>query len=65
MKGDLTPREMEVLMAVAQYEKAVEAAYELGISRQSVKNHLYAAYQKLGVNNAIAAFRELGWLQVP
>jgi DNA-binding CsgD family transcriptional regulator len=61
----LTPRETEVLLLYARLADWRLVALEMGIGLQSTKNLASLAYQALGVSNAIGAFRELDWLQVP
>jgi DNA-binding CsgD family transcriptional regulator len=39
-------------------------AAHFGLSPQTVKNHLYALYQHLGVNSAMEAALVLGWVRV-
>jgi DNA-binding CsgD family transcriptional regulator len=51
----LTPRQRDVLVLVAQGVSNQQIALELGISRRTVENHLYAAYRRLGVTNRTAA----------
>lgn len=53
--GDLTPRELEVLRAVAAGSRTADVAATMGISERTVKSHLAAIYQKLGVENRAAA----------
>ena len=55
----LTSRQREVLMLVAQGATNQQIAHELGISRRTVENHLYAAYRQLDVSNRTAATRAL------
>ena len=45
----LSPREMEILEVVVQGMSNKEIAYKLGISHQTVKNHMTAILRKLGV----------------
>jgi DNA-binding NarL/FixJ family response regulator len=63
----LSPREMEILQHIAQGESNKEIAYELGISRQTVKNHMTSILRKLAVNDrtqaAIYALRR-GWIRL-
>ena len=61
----LAPRELDVLRLVATGAKQEAVAHELGITVQTVKNHLTSAYRRLGVTSAIEAFGTLGWLRVP
>ncbi len=63
----LSPREMEILQYIAQGKSNKEIAYELGISRQTVKNHMTSILRKLAVNDrtqaAIYALRR-GWIRL-
>ncbi len=63
----LSPREMEILQLIAQGKSNKEIAYELGISRQTVKNHMTSILRKLAVNDrtqaAIYALRR-GWIRL-
>ncbi len=51
----LTPREREVLEALARGARNGEIARTLGISERTVKAHLASIYQKLGVASRAAA----------
>ncbi len=61
----LTPREMEILELVVQGMSNRKIAYQLGISRQTVKNHMTAILRKLGATGrteaAVSALRR-GWV---
>ena len=60
---DLTVREREILVRVAQGATDDEIVEEFRISRNTVRNHLTALYRKLGVNrrSAVVVFaRERG-----
>ena len=61
----LSNREMEILEVVIQGMSNKEIAYELGISHQTVKNHMTAILSKLGVADrtqaAVYALRR-GWM---
>jgi DNA-binding NarL/FixJ family response regulator len=61
----LSPREMEILELVIQGMSNKEIAYHLGISHQTVKNHMTAILSKLGVADrtqaAVYALRH-GWV---
>jgi DNA-binding NarL/FixJ family response regulator len=63
----LSPREMEILQQIAQGKSNKEVAYDLGISRQTVKNHMTSILRKLAVNDrtqaAIYALRR-GWIRL-
>ena len=52
--GDLTPRAREVLSLVAQGLSDEEIAGRLGVSRNTVRNHVSAIYSKLGVHRRSA-----------
>ena len=52
---DLTDRELEVLLLVAEGERNKEIAYHLDISERTVKGHLTNIYNKLGVDSRAAA----------
>ena len=55
VRTDLTERELEVLMRVAQGERSKEIAVRLGISERTVKAHLASIYNRLGVDSRAAA----------
>ncbi|MGD1996657.1 MAG: response regulator transcription factor [Anaerolineae bacterium] len=61
----LSPREMEILRHVVRGMSNKEIAYELGISHQTVKNHVTAVLRKMGVSDrtqaAVHALRR-GWV---
>lgn len=60
----LTDREREVLEAVARGERSKEIAARLGVTERTVKAHLTAIYNKLGVDSraaAVAAAAQRGW----
>ena len=63
----LSPREMEILQFIAHGKSNKEIAYDLGISRQTVKNHMTSILSKLAVNDrtqaAIYALRR-GWIRL-
>jgi len=63
----LTPRETEIIGCVARGLQTKEIARDLYISPQTVKNHLKAAYEKMGARNrveAIMAAARLGLIQL-
>jgi DNA-binding CsgD family transcriptional regulator len=51
----LTPREREVLELVAQGASNKRIAYELGMTRHTVKFHLRGIFRRLGVTNRTEA----------
>lgn len=63
----LSPREMEILEYVTNGMINKEIANKLGISQQTVKNHMTSILKKLNVNDrtqaAIAALRR-GWVRL-
>ncbi len=67
MFNPLSPREMEILMYITKGYSNKEVAYRLGISRQTVKNHMTAILRKLDVNDrtqaAVYALRH-GWIRL-
>ncbi len=62
----LSKREMEVLIYISQGKSNKEIAYSLGISHQTVKNHVTSILRKLVVEDrtqaAIFAYRR-GWIR--
>lgn len=67
MFSPLSPREMEILQHIAKGQSNKEVAYDLGISRQTVKNHMTSILRKLAVNDrtqaALYAVRR-GWIRL-
>lgn len=62
---DLTPRERDVLRLAVDAASNKEMAAALGISVETVKDHLARLYAKLGVRDrvgALQAARRAGWL---
>ncbi len=50
-KYNLTERELEIIMLVSKGHSNQEIGAELFISANTVKNHLYNAFRKLGINS--------------
>jgi DNA-binding NarL/FixJ family response regulator len=63
----LSNREMDILQLITRGRSNKEAAQELGISYQTVKNHMTSILRKLAVNDrtqaAIYALRQ-GWIRL-
>jgi len=63
----LSPREMEILQLITRGLSNKEIARELGISHQTVKNHITSILRKLAVNDrtqaAVYALRR-GWVRL-
>lgn len=63
----LTPREIEILDRIAQGNSNKEIAYNLGISDQTVKNHITSILRKLAVNDrtqAVIYALKHGWIKL-
>ena len=54
----LTPRQIDVIRAVAEGKSNKQIAYELGLSEGTVKLHVTAILKLLNVNNRTGAVRE-------
>ena len=65
MRRPLTPRQVQVLRHKAAGLGYREIAAALGCSPDTVRSHLQAAYDRLGVGSAEEAYAALGWLVVP
>lgn len=67
MFNPLSPREMEILEHVTRGLSNKEIAYKLGISHQTVKNHMTAILRKLRVDDrtqaAVYALQH-GWVRI-
>lgn len=63
----LSAREMEILTCITRGKSNKEIAQQLGISRQTVKNHMTSILRKLAVNDrtqaAVYALRR-GWIRL-
>ncbi len=60
-----TDQQLAVLAAYVRAGSVKEAGRQLGLAEQTVKNHLGAIYERLGVGGAIEAATALGWIRVP
>lgn len=68
LPNPMTPREREILELVAAGRRNREIAEALAVSEQTVKNHVTAILDKLGVENrrgAVAVAGRQGWLVEP
>ena len=59
----LSPREMDVLSTYAELGEIRATADAVGLSSQTVKNHLRSIYAKLGVHSGMAAVYAMGWVK--
>lgn len=64
-RTSLTPTERRVMEIMATGVTGKQAAYEMSISEQTIKNHLSSTYTKLGASTLVGAFTKLGWLRLP
>ncbi len=62
----LSARQLEALRQAALHgsNRAV-AAHAMGISMSTYRRHIDRGRDRLGVDNDVDAFLELGWLRVP
>jgi DNA-binding NarL/FixJ family response regulator len=49
----LTPREQQIASAIADGRSNRDIAVRLGITEQTVKNHLTSIFEKVGVDNRL------------
>ncbi len=56
----LTTREKEILSLLLDAKENREIAAQLGISEQTVKNHIHNLYEKLGVSNRLQLIKAMG-----
>ena len=49
----LTPREQQIALAIADGRTNRDIAARLGITEQTVKNHLTSIFEKVGVDNRL------------
>ena len=65
LASPLTPRELEILGYVARGYINKQVAYKLGISQQTIKNHMSSVLRKLDVNDrtqAVVLALHYGWI---
>jgi DNA-binding NarL/FixJ family response regulator len=63
----LTDRELEILKKVSEGMTNAEIGYALGISAQTVKNHVTSILRKLAVNDrtqAVVTALRRGWITI-
>lgn len=60
-----TPQQVKVLEAYARLGSQKAVAHELGLSVQTVKNHMQSLYGRLGVGGAMEALQAMGWVRTP
>ena len=58
----LTTREKEILELLLDAQENRDIAHALGISEQTVKNHVHNLYEKLGVSNRVQLIKAMGHL---
>ena len=63
--AQLTPQQFKVLMMMSQGLLNKQIAYELGVSEATIKAHVTAVMNKLGVTNRTQAVLAAGKLTVP
>jgi DNA-binding NarL/FixJ family response regulator len=63
--AQLTPQQFKVLMMMSQGLLNKQIAYELGVSEATIKAHVTAVMNKLGVSNRTQAVLAAGKLSVP
>lgn len=61
----MSPRQYQVLAAMADGSTQQVAAERLGIAYETLKGHLARAYEELRVTGLVEAYHKLGWLRVP
>ena len=53
VQAPLTPREQQIALAIADGRSNRDIAARLGITEQTVKNHLTSIFEKVGVDNRL------------
>ena len=61
----LTDRQREVLWRMADGSRQKDVAADMGVSTQTLKNHLRAIYMAVGARSLIHALYLVGWLKRP
>ncbi|WP_456284869.1 LuxR C-terminal-related transcriptional regulator [Microbacterium sp. JZ101] len=56
----LSPQQLAVVRALVDHEQVAQAASALGLSPNTVKTHLQAAYRRLGATDRTSALEEAG-----
>jgi DNA-binding CsgD family transcriptional regulator len=51
----IPPRELEILLLVAEGKSNKEIAYNLNLKEQTVKNYIRSLYEKIGVHDRVSA----------
>jgi DNA-binding CsgD family transcriptional regulator len=59
-----TPTQLRVIRAYVRLGSQKLVAAEMGISQQTVKNHLSQLYLRLDVGSSIGALERLGWIAI-
>ena len=65
MTRNPSPAQLRALEAVIICGTQKDAATYIGISPQTLKNHLGDLYRKLGTNSAMETASKLGWVNIP
>lgn len=64
-EAHLSDRQLQLLRLRSNGAPIKDAAARAGITEQTAKNHLHAAYTALGVSTLVEAYAALGWLEIP
>ena len=60
-----TSQQLRVMEAYVRLGSQKAVSHELGISTQTVKNHMGGLYGRLGVGGVMEALTRLGWVALP